>query len=64
MTAVTLERVLADNNLFEAWAKVRANQGCAGVDGETLEEFERRLSANLDTLRNMGLRFFWMRLLV
>ena len=33
MTAVTLERVFADNNLFEAWAKVRANQGCAGVDG-------------------------------
>ncbi|HHJ20683.1 MAG TPA: group II intron reverse transcriptase/maturase, partial [Gammaproteobacteria bacterium] len=51
MNTATLDNVLADSNLFDAWAKVRGNKGCAGVDGQTLEEFARDLMANLDLLR-------------
>jgi len=52
MKAPQLADVLADTNLFEAWAKVRANQGCAGIDGETIEDFQRDLTRNFATLRN------------
>lgn len=33
--------------LDEAWAKVRANGGCAGGDGETIEGFGRRAARRL-----------------
>ena len=51
MTKPTLEDVLTDANLIEAWVKVRGNEGAAGVDGESVFEFERELMMNLDTLR-------------
>ena len=51
MKDVTLTDVLSDINLFEAWAKVKANKGCAGVDGESIEDFEQDLMKNLAKLR-------------
>lgn len=52
MQSPQLSDALADPNLHQAWSKVYENQGCAGVDGETLADFADHLLANLDTLRN------------
>ena len=38
--------------VWEAYEKVKANQGAAGVDGESMEEFERDLKRNLYKLWN------------
>ena len=38
--------------VWEAWLKVKANKGSAGVDEESIEEFERDLSGNLYKLWN------------
>ena len=43
---------LAAENFWQAWEKVRSNHGCAGVDGETIEIFERHADRNLATLRH------------
>ncbi|MFH1060654.1 MAG: group II intron reverse transcriptase/maturase [Pseudomonadota bacterium] len=37
--------------LLQAWEKVRANQGAAGGDGQTIASFDRNLTPNLDKLR-------------
>ena len=38
--------------VWEAYQKVKANQGAAGVDGESIAEFERDLKGNLYKLWN------------
>ena len=38
--------------VWEAWRRVKANKGAAGVDGESIEEFERDLKGNLYKLWN------------
>lgn len=38
--------------VWEAWTKVRANQGAAGVDDESIAEFEKRLKPNLYRIWN------------
>src|SRR5450631_3061038 len=38
--------------VWEAWRRVKANKGAAGVDGESIEEFERDLDGNLYKLWN------------
>jgi CRISPR-associated protein Cas1 len=42
---------LSAENFWQAWHKVRTNHGCAGVDGETVEAFERYADRHLATLR-------------
>jgi len=43
---------LSAENFYCAWDKVRSNHGCAGVDGETIEAFDRHADRNLSTLRH------------
>ena len=38
--------------VWDAYEKVKANQGAAGVDGESIAEFEGNLKANLYKLWN------------
>jgi len=45
-----IDKVYALPNLRQAFARVKANQGAAGVDQVTVEEFERHLEANLEKL--------------
>lgn len=46
------QQVLDLQTLLSAWEKVEDNGGCAGVDGETLEDFALALSDNLNTLHS------------
>jgi RNA-directed DNA polymerase len=45
-----IDKVYALPNLRQAFARVRANGGAAGVDHVTVEEFGRHLEANLEQL--------------
>jgi RNA-directed DNA polymerase len=38
--------------VFEAYLRVKANRGAAGVDGESIEQFEQDLKGNLYRLWN------------
>ncbi len=38
--------------LQSAFEQVKENDGCAGVDGVTVEKFDERIKRNIDTLRN------------
>jgi CRISPR-associated endonuclease Cas1 len=42
---------LTADNFWQAWQKVRSNNGCAGVDGETIAAFERHETRNLEDVR-------------
>jgi RNA-directed DNA polymerase len=44
--------VISKKVVWKAWQQVRANQGAAGVDGESVAQFERNLSGNLYKLWN------------
>jgi retron-type reverse transcriptase len=43
---------IAKSEVWQAYKKVKANQGAAGVDGQSIDEFERDLSNNLYKLWN------------
>ena len=54
-----MDKVCALPNLRQAFARVKANRGAAGVDHVTVEEFERDLEANLEKLaRALGERSY------
>ena len=42
--------------VWEAFKRVRANQGAAGVDGQSIQDFEDRLGDNLYKLWNRSKR--------
>jgi len=43
---------ISKRSVWDAFKKVKANRGAAGVDGQSIEEFERDLSRNLYKLWN------------
>ncbi len=43
---------IAKREVWEAFKRVKANQGAAGVDGQSIADFEANLSANLYKLWN------------
>jgi hypothetical protein len=43
---------IAKKMVWEAFQHVKANQGAAGVDGQSIQDFEARLAGNLYKLRN------------
>jgi len=43
---------IAKRDVWEAYKQVKANQGAAGVDGQSIEEFDRDLSRNLYRIWN------------
>ena len=44
--------VISKRAVWAAWLRVKANKGAAGVDGESIAEFERNLHGNLYKLWN------------
>lgn len=44
--AITLDRILARRNLWEAMKKVQANKGSPGVDGMKTEDISLRTLEN------------------
>jgi RNA-directed DNA polymerase len=47
-----MDKVYSPGNLEAAWKKVRENQGAAGVDGESVQAFERHAEENLEQLHD------------
>lgn len=45
-----IDKVYRRANLLQAFARVKANKGAAGVDHQTIEMFEQHLEANLERL--------------
>src|SRR5499426_3078248 len=43
---------ISKREVWEAYKKVKANQGAAGIDGQSIEQFESRLANNLYKLWN------------
>jgi RNA-directed DNA polymerase len=49
-----IDKVYTEANLKAAFARVKANQGAAGIDHHTIESYEEKLEANLQRLgRNL-----------
>lgn len=36
-----VDKIYKKKNLEMAWKKVRENKGCGGIDGQSIEEFEK-----------------------
>jgi group II intron reverse transcriptase/maturase len=47
-----VDKVYKRKNLELAWEKVRANKGAGGIDGQSIEAFEKELDEQLDRLHN------------
>ncbi len=43
---------ISKHAVWKAWLRVKANQGAAGVDGQSISEFEKRLKPNLYKIWN------------
>jgi RNA-directed DNA polymerase len=43
---------IAKGDVFEAYKRVKANRGAAGVDGQSIEEFDKDLGNNLYRIWN------------
>ena len=48
-----IDKVYDMENLYEAWLKVRKNQGSGGIDGVTIEMFEKHVNRNLREIQRL-----------
>jgi RNA-directed DNA polymerase len=48
-----IDKVYQMENLHEAWLKVKKNKGSGGVDGVTIEMFEKNLNINLREIQRL-----------
>lgn len=48
-----IDKVYSLPNLLESWYEVKENKGAAGVDRESIEEFEKNLNQNLKELHRL-----------
>lgn len=46
-----LERILAKENVAEAWKQVKANRGASGVDGITVDKFPEHTRSHWSEIR-------------
>jgi RNA-directed DNA polymerase len=44
--------LISKHSVLEAWKRVKANQGAAGIDDESIQDFERKLKDNLYRIWN------------
>ena len=44
--------LISKHSVLEAWKRVKANQGAAGIDNESIQDFERKLKDNLYRIWN------------
>jgi hypothetical protein len=44
--------LISKKEVWEAYQRVKSNQGSAGIDGQTIEDFEKRLKKNLYKIWN------------
>ena len=47
-----MQKIYNWQNLLEAWYRVEDNEGCAGIDGVTIDKFDLDLSDNLASIQN------------
>ena len=47
-----VDKIYKQKNLEIAWAKVRKNKGCGGVDGQSIEMFAQDANTHLERLHN------------
>lgn len=52
MTTSTKSFAITKRQVWQAWKRVRANRGAAGIDQESIEGFEKNLSGKLYTIWN------------
>jgi retron-type reverse transcriptase len=45
-----VDKIYKRKNLELAWERVKANKGCGGIDGQSIEDFEKVLDEQLDRL--------------
>jgi group II intron reverse transcriptase/maturase len=48
-----IDKVYEMENLYEAWLKVKKNKGSGGIDGVTIERFEKNLNLNLREIQRL-----------
>lgn len=52
LTTDTVDKISDESHLIKAFRHVKRNDGAAGIDGITLDDYERDLSANIKQLQN------------
>ena len=52
MTTSTKSFAITKRQVYNAWKRVKANRGAAGIDDETIAAFEKNLPRNLYTIWN------------
>lgn len=52
MNQSLIPKICEWQNLLEAWCRVENNEGCAGIDGVTIDKFDLDLSNNLACIQN------------